>query len=590
MSTMVVTPDTHSHVHHDDRSFIRKYIFSTDHKIIGIQFLFMSLFFLLIGGLLAMMMRWQLGFPNQPIPGGSILGETVATPEGVMLPELYNAAVTMHGTIMVFFAIMPLLVGVWANYLIPLQIGAEDMAFPRLNMLSFWLAVPAGMLMIASFFVIGGAANAGWTGYAPLSTSAEYSGVQWGQALWALSLTILGFSSLAGSVNYITTVVNMRAPGMTYFRMPLPTWALFITSILILLAIPILAGAMIMLFFDQILGTGFYRPQYGGQPLLWQHLFWFFGHPEVYILILPSMGFVSEILSNGSRKPIFGYNAMVWAIISIGFIGWIVWGHHMFMSGMQPMLGATFMLSTMVIAVPSAIKTFNWLGTVWRGDIHFTVPVMHALGFVSMFVIGGLSGIYLANTPVDIPLHDTYFVVAHIHYVLFGGSLFGIFGAITYWYPKMFGRLMNEGLGKIHFVLTLIFFNLTFWPMHGLGTAGMMRRIYDPTQYQHLSIESVVNTNKFITISAFLLGATQLLFLVNFLWSLAKGRKASANPWNANSLEWDAPSPPPHGNWDGHIPTVYRGPYEYASPEVSSDFYPQTQAPAGGKPAPAHTH
>ncbi|HSL70262.1 MAG TPA: cbb3-type cytochrome c oxidase subunit I, partial [Longimicrobiales bacterium] len=549
MSTMVMPQEAHAHVHHDDRSFIRKYIFSTDHKIIGIQFLFMSLFFLLIGGFLAMMMRWQLGFPNQPMPGGTMLGETVVAPNGVMLPELYNASVTMHGTIMVFFAIMPLLVGVWANYLIPLQIGAEDMAFPRLNMLSFWLAVPAGILMIASFFVVGGAANAGWTGYAPLSTSQLFSGVQWGQALWALSLTILGFSSLAGSVNYITTIVNMRAPGMTYFRMPLPVWALFITSILILLAIPVLAGALIMLFFDQILGTSFYRPEFGGQPLLWQHLFWFFGHPEVYILILPSMGFVSEILSNSSRKPIFGYHAMVWAIIAIGFIGWIVWGHHMFMSGMQPMLGASFMLTTMVIAVPSAIKTFNWLGTMWRGNLRFFTPHLHAMAFVGMFAIGGLSGIYLANTPVDIPLHDTYFVVAHIHYVLFGGSLFGIFGAITYWFPKMFGKMMNEGLGKIHFVLTFIFFNLTFWPMHGLGTAGMMRRIYDPTTYQHL--QGVQGTNTFITISAFLLYTVQILFIINFFWSLAKGRKASENPWEANSLEWTAPSPPPHGNWGG---------------------------------------
>jgi cytochrome c oxidase subunit I len=586
MSTMVMPQEAHAHVHHDDRSFIRKYIFSTDHKIIGIQFLFMSLFFLVIGGLLAMMLRWQLGFPNQPMPGGKLLSQTVVDPNGVMLPELYNASVTMHGTIMIFFAIMPLLVGVWANYLIPLMIGAEDMAFPRLNMLSFWLAVPAGMLMIASFFVLGGAANAGWTGYPPLSANPEYSGVHWGQALWALSLTILGFSSLAGSVNYITTIVNMRAPGMTYFRMPLPVWSLFITSILILLAIPVLAGAMIMLFFDQILGTGFYKPEYGGQPLLWQHLFWFFGHPEVYILILPSMGFVSEILANGSRKPIFGYHAMVWAIIAIGFIGWIVWGHHMFMSGMQPMLGASFMLTTMVIAVPSAIKTFNWLGTMWRGNLQFKTPHLHAMAFVALFAIGGLSGIFLANTPVDIPLHDTYFVVAHIHYVLFGGSLFGIFGAIVYWFPKMFGKLMNETLGRIHFALTFIFFNLVFWPMHGLGTEGMMRRIYDPTQYQHL--QQLAPMNKFISICAFLLYASQIVFVINFFWSLAKGKKATANPWDSNSLEWAAPSPPPHGNWSGHIPTVYRGPYEYASPEIPGDFYPQQQAPAGGsKPAPA---
>jgi cytochrome c oxidase subunit I len=362
---------------------------------------------------------------------------------------------------------------------------------------------------------------------------------------------------------------------------------LFITSILILLAIPILAGALIMLFFDQILGTGFYKPEYGGQPLLWQHLFWFFGHPEVYILILPSMGFVSEILSNGSRKPIFGYHAMVWAIISIGFIGWIVWGHHMFMSGMQPMLGATFMLSTMVIAVPSAIKTFNWLGTIWRGNLRLDTPMLHALGFVGMFAIGGLSGIFLANTPVDIPLHDTYFVVAHIHYVLFGGSLFGIFGAITYWFPKMFGRMMNEGLGKVHFFLTLVLFNLVFWPMHGLGSAGMMRRIYDPQQYDHL--KPLQDTNEFISIAAFLLYAVQFIFAFNFIWSLFKGRRADINPWQANSLEWTAPSPPPHGNWSGHIPTVYRGPYEYASPEVAGDYYPQTQPPSG-QPAPVAHH
>jgi cytochrome c oxidase subunit 1 len=590
MSTIVRPPEAPDAAHHEEMSFVRKYIFATDHKVIGIQFLFLSLFFLMMGGLLAMVMRWQLAWPSDaemPLPGGSLLPETMVS-GGIVLPEFYNAAVTMHGTIMVFFAIMPLLVGVWANYLIPLQVGADDMAFPRLNMASFWTAVPAGMLMLAGFFVPGGAANAGWTGYAPLSTTPEFSGVHTGQQLWVLSLIILGFSSLMGSVNYITTVVNMRAPGMTWFRLPLATWALFITSILILLAIPVLTGALILLFFDQTIGTSFYSPGFGGQPLLWQHLFWFFGHPEVYILILPSMGFVSEIIANGARKPIFGYHAMVWAIIAIAFLGWIVWGHHMFMSGMNPMLGGAFMYTTMVIAVPSAIKTFNWLGTLWGGNIRLHVPMLHALGFVGMFVIGGLSGVFLAATPVDIPLHDTYFVVAHLHYVLFGGSLFGIFGAITFWFPKMFGRMMNETWGRIHFVLTIVFFNLVFFPMHWLGSRGMMRRLYDTTQYEHL--QPMQDTNILITVSALLLFGSQLIFAVNFFWSLFRGKRATANPWNANSLEWSAPSPPPHGNWGGVTPEVYRGPYEYSSPETDEDYYMQAQPPGGATPAPAPAH
>jgi cytochrome c oxidase subunit 1 len=564
----------HEHVDHDI-PFIRKYVFSTDHKTIAKQFMFMSLFFLVVGGLLAMMMRWQLGYPSQPMPGGAILPETMA-PGGILLPEFYNSLVTMHGTIMIFFAIMPLLVGFFGNLLIPLQVGAPDMAFPRLNMASFWLAFPAGLLMLASFLVEGGAAGAGWTSYAPLSASGEYTGVYLGQQLWLVSLTILGFSSLAGAVNYITTVINWRAPGMTWFRLPLATWSLFITSILILLAIPILAGALIMLLFDQTIGTTFLLPAGGGEPLLWQHLFWFFGHPEVYILILPAMGIASDLIANGARKPIFGYHAMVLAIIGIAFLGWIVWGHHMFQSGMNPMLGTTFMVSTMFIAVPSAIKTFNWLGTLWGGDIHFTTPVLHGLAFVSMFIIGGLSGIFMASTPVDIYIHDTYFIVAHIHYVLFGGSLFAIFGGITFWFPKLFGTIMNERWGKIHWVLTMIFYNLVFFPMHSIGLQGHMRRLYDPTQYEYL--EPLQPMNVFITISAFLLIAVQLIFVVNFFHSIWKGKKAGPNPWNANSLEWTVPSPPPHGNF-ATVPVVYRGPYEYSSPESDEDFLLQTTPP-----------
>ncbi|HUF13053.1 MAG TPA: cbb3-type cytochrome c oxidase subunit I [Longimicrobiales bacterium] len=577
MTTAVVTGPggaVQHPVHHDEPSFVRKYIFSTDHKVIGIQFLFMSLLFLVIGGALAMLMRYQLAWPGEPLPMG--LGETRA-PGGIILPEFYNSLVTMHGTIMVFFAIMPLLVGVFANYLIPLQIGAPDMAFPRINMLSFWLAVPAGILIVASFFVIGGAAGAGWTAYAPLSAVSEYSGVQAGQNLWNISLIILGFSSILGALNYITTVINMRAPGMTWFRMPLPVWALFITAILILLAVPVLTGALIMLLFDNVLGTTFFLPASGGEPLLWQHLFWFFGHPEVYILILPAMGFVSEIIANGSRKPVFGYPAMVIAIASIAILGWLVWGHHMFQSGMNPMLGSIFMGTTMVIAVPSAIKVFNWLATMWKGDLHFHVPMLHAISFVALFVVGGLSGVFLASTPVDIYLHDTYFVVAHLHYVLFGGSLFGIFAAITYWYPKMFGRMMNETVNRIHWLLTFIGFNAVFFPMHMLGSAGMMRRLYDYTEYPHL--EPLQETNIFMTWAAFALFAAQLLFAVNFIWCLFRGRRADPNPWNANSLEWTTPSPPPHGNFPA-TPVVHRGPYEYSSPDVADrDWYPQDELP-----------
>ncbi|HUF88696.1 MAG TPA: cbb3-type cytochrome c oxidase subunit I [Gemmatimonadota bacterium] len=562
--------------HPDDRSFLRKYVFSTDHKVIGCQFLILSLVFLLIGGTLAMLIRWQLGWPGTAIPGGGILGEAKA-PGGIILPEFYNSLVTMHGTFMIFFAIMPLLVGVFGNWLIPLHIGAADMAFPRLNMASFWTAVPAGLIMIASFFVTGGAAAAGWTAYAPLSAVPEYSGVYLGQELWCISLIVLGFSSLMGAVNYITTIVNMRAPGMKWMRLPLPIWALFITAILVLLAIPVLTGALILLLFDQTLGTTFFLPPDGGQPLMWQHLFWYFGHPEVYILILPAMGLVSEVLSNGARKPIFGYKFMVWAIVAIAFLGWIVWGHHMFQSGMNPYLGATFMTSTMIIAVPSAIKVFNWLGTIYKGDIHFHVPMLNALAFVAMFVIGGLSGVFMASTPVDIFIHDTYFIVAHIHYVLFGGSLFAIFAGIYFWFPKFFGRMMNPTLGKIHFLLTFVFYNLVFFPMHNLGLDGMMRRIYDPNQYEYMVPLQPMNT--LISVAALLLGAAQLIFVVNFVWSLWRGEKAPPNPWNANSLEWTLPSPPPHGNFVA-MPTVYRGPYEYSVPGREADFWPQDEPPA----------
>ncbi len=573
MSEAAGVQATHvEHAHHEELGFWRTYVFSTDHKTIGKQFLFLGLFMMVLGGLLALMLRWQLAWPETAVPGLSWVPEPYMY-EGIIPPEFYNMLFTMHATIMIFFVVMPILVGCFGNYLIPLMIGARDMAFPTLNMLSFWIGAVAGVVMLTGFFVPGGHAATGWTAYAPLSAKAIYTGVDWGQNIWCISLILLGISSLMGSINYITTIVNMRAPGMTWFRLPLVIWTLFVVAVLLLLALPVLTSALAMLLFDRMAGTHFFLPKGGGEPLLWQHLFWFFGHPEVYVLILPAMGIASDVLSTFSRKPIFGYRSMVYAIVGIAFLSWAVWGHHMFQSGMNPALGTGFMITTMVIAVPSAIKTFNWLGTMWGGSMVFTAAMLNTLAFVSMFVIGGLSGIFMANTPVDIFIHDTYFIVAHIHYVVFGGSVFGIFAGIYYWFPKMFGRMMNETLGKIHFWLTFVAFNCVFIPMHILGVGGMMRRIYNPTQYEFLA--SLQPINVFITISAIVLGLAQIPFVINFFWSLFAGKEAGRNPWQANTLEWSAPSPPPHGNWGEKIPVVYHGPYEYSVPEVAEDYLPQ---------------
>ena len=570
------------HAHHEELGFWRTYVFSTDHKMIGKQFLFLGLFMMVLGGLLALMLRWQLAWPETAVPGFGWVPEPYMY-EGIIPPEFYNMLFTMHATIMIFFVVMPILVGCFGNFLIPLMIGARDMAFPTLNLLSFWVGALAGVVLLTGFFVPGGHAASGWTAYAPLSARAIYTGVDWGQNIWCIALILLGISSLMGSINYITTIVNMRAPGMTWFRLPLVIWTLFVVAILLLLALPVLTSALAMLLFDRMAGTHFFLPTGGGEPLLWQHLFWFFGHPEVYVLILPAMGIASDVLSTFSRKPIFGYRSMVYAIVGIAFLSWVVWGHHMFQSGMNPALSTGFMISTMVIAVPSAIKTFNWLGTMWGGSMRFTTAMLNTLAFVSMFVIGGLSGIFMANTPVDIFIHDTYFIVAHIHYVVFGGSVFGIFAGIYYWFPKMFGRMMNETLGKIHFWLTFVAFNCVFFPMHILGVGGMMRRIYNPMQYEFLQPLQPINV--FITISAIFLGLAQIPFVINFFWSLFAGKQAALNPWQANTLEWSAPSPPPHGNWGEHLPTVYHGPYEYSVPDVAEDYAPQDRPLAVPVPA-----
>ncbi len=580
----------HDHIHPEPTNPLFKYVFSTDHKIIGIQFLFSGLIFFVLGGLLAMAIRWQLAWPWSPMP---ILSQTLWAQQGYrMPPEYYNKLFTMHGSVMIFFVIIPLLTGAFGNYLIPLMIGARDMAFPKLNMYSYWAMPFSFVAMIQSFLVDGGTAEAGWTSYPTLSTSHwSTPGSLHGQDWWLIGLLFAGVSSLMGSINYITTIIMLRAPGMKMFRMPMSVWALFITALLQAFALPVLTSALVMQLLDRTAGTNFFSPANwqvangpttvgGGLPLLWQHLFWFYSHPAVYIMILPAMGFVSDIIATFSRKPLFGYKPMIFAVAAIAGLGFIVWGHHMFQSGMNPALGATFMLSTMMIALPSAIKVFNWLGTMWGGRIQFTTPMLNAMAFVAMFIIGGLSGIFMAATPVDMHIHDTYFIVGHIHYVLFGGSTFAIFAAIPFWFPKMFGRMMNETLGKIHFALTFLFFNGTFFLMHIVGMHGHMRRIADPTVYEYLSGTGIMTMNQIMTVSALLLGLTQFIFAWNFLSSIFIGEKASSNPWKSNSLEWTIPSPAPYYNFE-KIPTVYHAPYEYSVPGVEDDFLPQD------KPRPA---
>jgi cytochrome c oxidase subunit I len=598
-----ITADAHAeqaHGHGQGGSFVdflMTYVFSRDHKIIGIQFLFSTLLWFLVGGLLALGIRWQLAYRWSDMP---LIGKMLFAEEGGQIsPEFYTTLFTMHATVMIFFVIIPILAGAFGNFLIPLMIGADDMAFPTLNMLSYWFMWPAFVLIGASFFTPPYGAGAGWTSYPTLSSAPSAApGSASAQTLWLLGITFVGVSSMMGSVNYLTTIIQMRAPGMTMFRLPLTIWAMFITAVLQAFALPVLTAAGFMQLGDRMLGTGFFIPEQwvinnseptsgGGQTLLWQHLFWFYSHPAVYIMILPAMGMVSDIIACFARKPIFGYKPMVYSISGIAGLGFIVWGHHMFVSGMNPILGMTFMVSTMLIALPSAVKVFNWLGTLWGGRIHFTTPMLFALSFVSMFIIGGLSGIFMAATPVDIFIHDTYFIVAHFHYVLFAGTAMAVMGAIYFWFPKMFGRMMNEFWGKVHFFLTFIFLNGTFYTMHILGAVGFPRRLADP--YPYKTFEHLLPMNQFMTWCAIAMVGTQIIFILNFFLSIFFGKAVGRNPWHANTLEWMAPSPPGHGNFDFQ-PIVYRGPYEYGSPEVDTDYYPQTQPPPTDRPRAAPNH
>jgi cytochrome c oxidase subunit 1 len=563
-----------AHAHAAPQGFIRKWVFSLDHKVIGLQYYFLALVAVFVGMFLSLLMRIHLIWPTLALP---LVGD--------IKPETYLTLVTMHGTIMVFFVLTTAPQGGFGNYFLPIQIGAPDMAFPVLNMLSFWTTFLGFIVMIAAFFVAGGAPLHGWTGYAPLSAiQSAGPGEGLGADLWITSIAIFCLGALMGALNFITTTLDMRAKGMTMMRMPLTVWAWFVTAILGLLAFGVLLSAGILLLMDRNLGTSFFVPlttingqltgHKGGSPLLWQHLFWFFGHPEVYIAILPAMGMCSQLLSVFSRKPIFGYKAMVYAILAIGFLGFMVWGHHMFMSGMSPYTAFAFSIMTMGIGVPSAIKTFNWLGTIMHGRIRFSSPMLFAIGFVSLFVTGGISGPFLAQPVLDIQLHDTYFVPAHFHLIMGVASIFGIFAATYYWFPKMFGRMMSESLAKWHFWFSFIGTYAIFMPMHYLGMAGMPRRYSQMTEVAYL--HNLIPLQKFITYAAFITIAGQLIFLVNLFWSMFKGKKAVDNPWEATTLEWTTATPPPHDNFGGKTPVVHNGPYEYNVPGAPRDFVMQT--------------
>jgi cytochrome c oxidase subunit 1 len=594
--------ETHEvHRHPAPTGFIRKYIFSVDHKVIGIQYIMLALAAVIVGMLMSLLMRINLSWPGTKI---SILGTLFpgGAPGGVMNPEFYLSLVTMHGTIMVFFVLTTAPQGGFGNYFLPIQIGAEDMAFPVLNMLSFWVTFVGFIVILAAIFLSGSDSTVGpiggWTGYAPLSALGAIAGPGQGMGmnLWIISIAIFCVGSLLGALNFITTLLNMRTRGMSLMRMPLTCWAWFTTAVLALLSFPVLLGGGILLLLDRLAGTSFFIPgglylngtlsgsnpnfplHTGGSPILWQHLFWFFGHPEVYIAILPGMGATSHILATFARKPVFGYRAMVFAIFAIGLLGFFVWGHHMFISGMSPYSAIAFSVLTLSIGVPSAVKTFNWIGTLWGARIRFSTPMLFALGFVSLFVAGGITGLILGQSSLDLPMHDTYIVPAHFHLVMGVASIFGMFAATYFWFPKMFGRFMNERLGQIHFWITFIGVYSIFVPMHVMGLVGMPRRFSSFQEYEFLKeLHPLV---VFVSIAAIITITIQLLFYFNVFWSMFKGKKVGENPWEATTLEWNTTSPPPHDNFAGVLPTVYHGPYEFAVPGAPRDFVMQADSGA----------
>jgi cytochrome c oxidase subunit 1 len=566
------------HHDHHEQHWLYKYVFSVDHKVIGLQYLITSLVFLLAGFSLILLMRWQLAYPHQPFPIiGGLLPQDWA-PNGVIAGEFYNSLGAMHGTIMIFLGIVPLGVGAFGNYVLPLQIGAPDMAFPRLNAASYWTFMPSGLLMLSSFIMPGGPAQSGWTSYPPLSV------INPGQTVWLIAMVGLITSSLLGSVNFLVTALNMRAPGMKLSRLPIFTWSQIVTAVLLLLAFPPLEAAAVLQLMDRVAHTSFYIPanlvilgdvqKYsgGGSPLLWQHLFWFLAHPEVYVLLLPPMGIVAEILANNTRKPLHGYKIIVGSMVAIGVMSFAVWAHHMFVSGMSPVLSNFFLITTMIISIPSVAILTSFVYSLKGGSIRFNTPMLFALAFLPLFGIGGLTGLPLGLTVTDIYLHDTMYVIGHFHYVVVTGSLVAMMGGVYFWFPKWFGRTMDETLGKIHFWGTIVAMNGIFFPMFITGLAGANRRYYDMTTAPHMA--AVQHWNVVMTVSAFALMLFQIPFIWNFFNSIWRGKKAEGNHWECTTLDWACPSPPPHGNFE-KTPKVYRGPYEYTSPGSKKDFSPQ---------------
>ena len=592
--------DDHGHAH-PHPGFWSKYIFSPDHKIIGIQYGMTALSFLMFGLMLMTLMRWQIAHPGKAVPfiGGfleKLLGETMA-PGGVISPDLYNAFGAMHGTIMVFLGIVPLAFAAFGNYVVPLMIGAPDMAFPRVNMASYQAYFLGGLVMFVSFFIPGGAPQAGWTSYSPLATSIPTHG----QLFWIIGMILLITSSLLGAVNFIGTIIQLRAPGMTWMRMPWFVWTQFVTAFLLLLAFPPLEAAAIMQLMDNVAHTSFFLPtglavgghlagiSGGGSPLLWQHLFWFLGHPEVYVLILPAMGIVCEIIANNTRKPIWGYKSLVYSVLSIGFLSMIVWAHHMYMTGMGTVISTFFQATTMIISIPSVIILTCLFISLWGGSIRINTPMLFALAFLPMFGIGGLTGLPLGFNVSDVHLHDTYYIIAHFHYVVAPGTIFGLFAGVYYWYPKMTGRKMNEFWGSVHFWCSLLFMNIVFMPMFAQGMAGMLRRMADGGANYSAEVNTRAGADVIGGLSPFImslhtpilwgvicLGLAQIPFIINFFWSIKHGEKVGDNPWQSTTLEWQTPTPPPHGNF-AITPKVYRGPYEYSVPGHSTDFTPQNE-------------
>ena len=609
--------DVHSHDHHDhhhEESFVSKYIFSQDHKMIGKQFLITAVFMGLVAMLLSILFRIQLAWPGESSDFlNFFLGDQWA-PEGVLKEDMYLGLVTIHGTIMVFFLLTGGLSGTFSNILIPLQLGARDMASGFLNMLSYWFFLLSSLIMFLSLFVMNGSvfgidfpgdwgtigngpAMAGWTVYPPLSALPQaVSGSGFGMTLWLVSMAIFIAGSLIGSLNYIVTVLNLRTTGMTMTRMPLTIWAFFVTAILGVLSFPVLLSAALLLIMDRMAGTSFYLSDimvgsemltnHGGSPLLFQHLFWFLGHPEVYIVLLPALGLSSEIIATNARKPIFGYKAMIGSILAIGFLSFIVWGHHMFITGMNPFLGSVFVFTTLLIAIPSAVKVFNYITTLWRGSIVYTPAMLFAIALVSTFITGGVTGIILADSALDIAIHDTYFVVAHFHIVMGMSAVFGMFAGVYHWFPKMYGRMMNNRMGYAHFWITIVGAYGVFFPMHFVGLAGAPRRYYDYSVYGEFDTESfnmIMDLNVVITVFAIIAALGQLIFLFNFFYSIYRGPAAPQNPWKSNTLEWTTPVEHMHGNWPGALPVVHRWPYDYSKPGAAEDFIPQDVPLAEGE-------